>query len=424
MLSEKVISSSVNAKSSTMTITIPKAPANMGQYVTGTVRRPRELTYLFPSVPNTASEPVISSYNIYVDGVLNRNTTTHANTIITLPAATITVLINVRAVDASGNLGYPSATFTATLLAPTAPVIGIQLGVGVTGIVGGNYVMPWTGADAADTITMNYTNTPTAAQPTINLAAKTASFTGLSARSLYTGTMIATNNVGSSSTVKWSINSYKSSTIYNAGGIANLQGVAVDSSGNVYISENSRHIIRKLTPDASGTTYTATTIAGTSGSAGSTGDDNAATSARLSSPNGIALDSSGNIYIADTSNHRIRKITVSTGMITNIAGNGAINFTGEDVNATTAALSNPRGVTVDSTGNVYVCDTNRSRIRKLIPDAGIYKVVTLTGIDAVATVYDSNYASLSQFNYPNAIALDSAGNMYIADGVSHIRKIF
>ena len=530
MLSELVSSSSVNAKSSTMTITIPKAPANMGQYVTGTVRRPREITYLFPSVPNTAGEPVISSYNIYVDGVLNMNTTTHANTIITLPAATITVLINVRAVDASGNLGYPSATFTATLLAPTAPVIGVQMGVGSTGIVGGNYAMPWTGADAADTITMSYTNTPTAAQPTINLAAKTASFTGLSARSLYTGTMIATNDVGSSSTVKWGINSYKCSTIYNAGVLASLQGVAVDSSGNVYFSESSRHIIRKLTPDASGTTYTVTTIAGTGGAAGSTGDNNAATSALLSYPNGvaldssrniyitdngrirkitvstgiisaitftpatpaisnpagialdstgniyitetvgghrirkltppasgttytseiiagtgtsgsavdnisatlatfntprgIALDSSGNIYIADTVNQRIRKITVSTGIITNIAGNGTTNYTGEDVDARTVALNSPRGVTVDSTGNVYVCDTNRSRIRKLIPDAGIYKVVTFTGIDGVSNAIDWNYALIAQFTYPNGIALDSAGNMYIADGELRIRKLF
>jgi uncharacterized protein (TIGR03437 family) len=136
------------------------------------------------------------------------------------------------------------------------------------------------------------------------------------------------------------------------------QGVAVDSAGNLYIADTNNHSIRKVSNGVM------TTVAG-NGTHGFSGDNGPATSAQLYYPSGVAVDSAGNLYIADTSNSRIRK--VSNGAIVTVAGNGEFAFSGDGGLATSAQLYGPRGVAVDSAGNVYVADTNNGRIRILTP---------------------------------------------------------
>ena len=108
-----------------------------------------------------------------------------------------------------------------------------------------------------------------------------------------------------------------------------------------------------------------TTIVGT-GTAGYSGDNGAATSAKLNYPFGIVLDSSGNIYIGDMTNHRIRKVTMPTGIITTIAGNGASSYTSDGGAATSTALYNPKTVAFDASGNMYIADQSNNRIRKVM----------------------------------------------------------
>ena len=121
--------------------------------------------------------------------------------------------------------------------------------------------------------------------------------------------------------------------------------ISLHHLGNIYIADQSNHRIRKVTVS----TGIISTIAGT-GIAGYSGDNGAATSATLYYPFGVALDTAGNVYIADTHNHRIRKVTISTGIITTFAGTGTASYSGDNGPATSAALNTPYGVAVDSAG--------------------------------------------------------------------------
>src|ERR1039458_9040432 len=134
-------------------------------------------------------------------------------------------------------------------------------------------------------------------------------------------------------------------------------GSAVDAQGNVYAADDSNHIVVRISPNG-----VLTVVAG-NGTGGFSGDGGPATSASLAYPGGVAVDSAGNLYIADTLNHRIRK--VSGGTITTVAGNGDTDFTGDGGPATSASLDAPSGVDVDSVGNLYIADTSNSRIRKV-----------------------------------------------------------
>ena len=167
------------------------------------------------------------------------------------------------------------------------------------------------------------------------------------------------------------------------------RGVALDGSGNLYIADSSNHRIRKV--DTAGNI---TTVAGT-GTSGSSGDGGAATAAQLSSPQGVALDGSGNLYIADRSNHRIRKVN-SSGIITTVAGTGTAGFSGDGAAATAAQLSSPSGVALDGSGNLYIADHLNGRIRK-VDSSGVISTV-------------------AQGVYPRNVALDGSGNLYIPSG--------
>ena len=180
------------------------------------------------------------------------------------------------------------------------------------------------------------------------------------------------------------------------------QGVAVDSAGNLYIADEHNNRIREVTGG------TITTIAG-NGSEGFSGDGGPATSASLAFPCGVAVDSAGNLYIADFENSRIRK--VSGGAITTIAGNGTQGFSGDGGPATSASLAFPAGVAVDSAGNLYIADSDNNRIRKVTGGT----IATVAGNGNAYFSGDGGPATSASLRYPEGIAVDSAGNLYIAD---------
>ena len=189
---------------------------------------------------------------------------------------------------------------------------------------------------------------------------------------------------------------------------ADPAGVAVDSSGNVYVADQDNNRIRKITPSG-----VVTTLAGSGTPAFANGSG---TSAQFWRPTGIAVDTSGTVYVADESNNRIRKIT-SGGVVTTFAGTGTAGSL--DGLAANAQFNNPTGVAVDSSGNVYVGDTSNNLIRK-ISTAGV--VSTLAGSLTAGSV-DGTGAN-ARFNAPSGIAVDSSGAVYVADyNNNRIRKI-
>ena len=192
------------------------------------------------------------------------------------------------------------------------------------------------------------------------------------------------------------------------------RGVAPDGSGNLYIADTWNSRIRKV--NSAGTI---TTVAG-DGTAGFSGDGAAATAARLSYPSGVVLDGAGNLYIADWQNGRIRKVDTA-GIITTVAGDGGVGFSGDGGAATAAQLSGPRGVAVDGSGNLYIADYSNHRIRK-VNSAGV--ISTVAGSGTAGFSGDGGAAMAAQLNFPSGVALDALGNLYIAEWVNHrIRKI-
>jgi sugar lactone lactonase YvrE len=191
--------------------------------------------------------------------------------------------------------------------------------------------------------------------------------------------------------------------------------VALDRSGNMYVGEVGNHRVRRI--DAA--TGVVTTIAGT-GTPGFSGDGGPATSAQLYFPRGLAVDGLGNVYIADTSNERIRKVD-ATGIITTIAGTGTAGFNPSDQVATAAMLSSPYGVQVDGLGNVYIADQNNDAIRLVDPTGGI---TTIAGDGTASYSGDNGPAVLAELSYPAGVALDHQGNVLVADTANDvIRRI-
>jgi trimeric autotransporter adhesin len=197
-----------------------------------------------------------------------------------------------------------------------------------------------------------------------------------------------------------------------------VTGLAVDSSGNVYISSGVSNVIRKVTSAG-----TVSTVAGdNSQAAGFSGDDAAATKAQLDMPTGVAVDAAGNIYFSDTVNHRVRKVA-TTGTITTFAGNGFPDDEGDGGAATDAKLNAPRGIAVDAAGNVYIADTLNHVIRKVSP-SGIITTVAGNANLGAGFSGDGKEATSAQLNYPFDVAVDDVGNLYIADFLnSRIRKV-
>jgi sugar lactone lactonase YvrE len=197
--------------------------------------------------------------------------------------------------------------------------------------------------------------------------------------------------------------------------LSSLTGIAVDSAGNSYIADTGNNVVRKI----SAANGTITTVAG-NGTAGFSGDGGAATSAELNLPQGVAVDSAGNLYIADGNNERIRFVSAATGTITTIAGNGTGVFSGDNGPATTAGLSDPMGLVVDSAGNLYIADTGNQRVRFVSATTGT--ITTIAGNGTQGFSGDGGAATSAELNTPKGVALDSAGNLYIAHA-SAVRKV-
>jgi len=195
------------------------------------------------------------------------------------------------------------------------------------------------------------------------------------------------------------------------------EGIAVDQAGNVYVAEAANHRIRKIATDGS-----IQTIAGT-GVAGFAGDGGPASAAQLNQPYGLALDSEGDLYIADLGNSRVREVAAS-GVIQTVAGGGALpaTSTGQGGPATTAQLMQPRNVAIDGSGSLYISDFGANQVYRVTSD-GELSLVAGTGTAGFAGVGTS--ALMAQLNAPAGLAIDSTGALYIADsGNNQVRKVY
>lgn len=188
-------------------------------------------------------------------------------------------------------------------------------------------------------------------------------------------------------------------------------GLAVDSAGNVYVADTDNNEIRKVT--AAGVVSTVAGQAGVNGSSDGTG-----TAASFNGPSGIVADTAGNLYVADTLNHTIRRVT-SAGLVTTIAGGAG---TGGFVDATGSAAQfhGPQGLALDASGNLFVADTNNNAIRKIVTATRV--VSTVAGQAGIAGNTDGA-TSQAQFHYPSGVAVDPMGNLYVADTDNHTLRV-
>jgi sugar lactone lactonase YvrE len=197
-------------------------------------------------------------------------------------------------------------------------------------------------------------------------------------------------------------------------GLLVVWGLTLDAAGNLYIADTAHLRMRKV--DTNGII---TTVAG-NGSSGYSGDGGAATNAGVDGPYGVAVDGVGNLYIADTGDNRIRKVDTN-GVITTVAGNGSGTYAGDGGAATNASLNSPYGVALDSLGNLYIADTYNSRVR-MVGTNGI--ITTVAGKSGYGYSGDGGAATNASLNSPYGVALDSLGNLYIADnGNNRIRIV-
>ena len=191
----------------------------------------------------------------------------------------------------------------------------------------------------------------------------------------------------------------------------------VDAAGNIYFTDFYNNRVLRI----DGSTGILTLVAGT-GTAGFSGDNGPATKAELYGPSGLALDASGNLYVGDAHNSRVRKLNLSTGIITTYAGNGTAGFSGDGGPATNAAFSYPDGLAFDAAGNLYIADAINFRIRKVTASTGIVTTIAGTGVQGFSG--DGGQATNAEINQQYSVAIDVNGNIYFADGDNQrIRKV-
>ena len=193
--------------------------------------------------------------------------------------------------------------------------------------------------------------------------------------------------------------------------LKNPSSVVVDAQGTFYIADAGNSRIRRVTPGG-----VMSTIAG-NGMAGFGGDGGVSTSALVKNPSGLALGVGG-LYVADTGNGRIRRI--ADGLITTTAGNGTSGFGGDGGPAGSAQLKDPTGVAVDSSGNLYIADSGNHRVRKVAPNGTIS---TIAGNGTAGFGGDNGPALSAQLKGPSAVAVDAAGNIYIADSGNNCVRV-
>lgn len=198
--------------------------------------------------------------------------------------------------------------------------------------------------------------------------------------------------------------------------LANPEKICVDNSGNFYLNDALyNHVVRKVS-----STGIVTTIAG-NGTAGNSGDGGPATNAQIYWPTGIAVNSSGDLFIVDQRSNVIRKVNGATGIISTIAGTGTMGYSGDGGPATNAELNSPSGICIDATGNILFTENGSGTVRK-INTAGI--ITTIAGTGTNGTSADGGIATASELNKPDGVAVDNSGNIYVADVNSYrVRKI-
>jgi sugar lactone lactonase YvrE len=193
--------------------------------------------------------------------------------------------------------------------------------------------------------------------------------------------------------------------------------VCAAPDGDLYIADAGAHVVRRV----SGSTGVITTVAGT-GSPGGTGDGGPATQARLNAPSGIALGPAGELYIAERRGHRVRRVLLDSGIISTVAGCGLSGYGGDDGKADQARLSAPGGVAVASNGDLYIADTGNHVIRRVAGSTGI--ITTVAGHGAPGKDGDGGPATAVSLNTPRALAFAPSGDLYIADTENHeIRRL-
>jgi sugar lactone lactonase YvrE len=222
-----------------------------------------------------------------------------------------------------------------------------------------------------------------------------------------------------SGTVRYVVGSGKTGRFGGDGGPAaqatlNFPGaVAVDRQGNLYIADTMNHRVRRV----EAATGVISTIAGT-GQRRCSGDGGPATAAALNEPAALAVGERGDLYIADQSNNRVRKVDLSTGIITTVAGTGETGYTGDGMPAVEAGLSGPSGLALGPDGDLYIADTFSGRIRRIDPATGVIGTVAGDGGEYRFSGMPNEFStSLSR---PYGIALDRAGNLLITDSDSHL----
>jgi hypothetical protein len=188
----------------------------------------------------------------------------------------------------------------------------------------------------------------------------------------------------------------------------NPYGVTVDSAGNLYIADALNNVVRKV--DAH--THVITTVAGT-GVAGFNGNGIAATSAELNTPIAVAVDSAGDLFIADDINDQVREVSAATGLISTVAGNGGVGYNGDNIAATSAQLGYPASIALDSAGNLYIADFQNHRIREVSATTGL--ISTIAGTGTAGYNGDGIAATSAELNYPDGVTLDTAGDVFISD---------
>ena len=217
-------------------------------------------------------------------------------------------------------------------------------------------------------------------------------------------------------------------------------GVAVDGNGRIYVADTLGHRIRVLNTQSTAATVAGVTIAagqlatiaGT-GTAGYNGDNRAAAGAQLSFPGRVALDGAGHVYVADSLNHRVRRIDAATGFITTVVGTGTAGSTGNGGLATVATVKNPRGLALDGTGNLYLADTDNNVVRVVnqqasaITLAGVTiqpgRIDRLTAGGGAGSSGDGGVATAAKLAAPLAVAVDGNGQVYVADTGNHAIRV-